>query len=228
MGLDQTQEHVALHFAWDAPSPPSRRRLETIVNGEVASLGARVIISPAGSNVICFCQVSPGESRPKTALTLGRSVLEHAYNEYPEAKARCGVGTPVPDLNKWHISFREAGQALEMARRLSETKPLYYPDLSVYRLLLLIEHNPELMSFQEEVLGPLLSYEGGNDYIRTLEAFFEQNGNLSRTARSLYIHRNTLSYRMERIAEITGLNLNNPDTSLALQLALRIYRMKQG
>jgi purine catabolism regulator len=195
------------------------------VNGEVARLGTKVIISPTGSDVICFCQVAPGKKRPTEALELSQNVLLRAYEEYPDAHARCGVGTPAPDLNNWQDSFREAGQALAMARRLSESKPLYYPDLSVYRLLMLVEDNPELRSFQEEVIGPLLSHDGGKNLIETLEAYFKNNGNLSQTAEALFIHRNTLFYRMEKIAEITGLDLSNPDTSLAIQLALRIYHM---
>jgi purine catabolism regulator len=225
MGLDQTQEHVALQFAWDSDSPPSRRRLETIVNGEVMRVGAKVIINPTGSNVICFCQVPPDEPRPATALDLGKSILERAMVEYPEARARCGIGTPASDLNKWQISFRESGQALEMAFRLSESKPLYFPDLSIYRLLLLIEPHPELEVFKEEILGALLSYEGGDTLVTTLEAYFANNANLSKTAEALYIHRNTLTYRMDRISEITGLDLTNPDTSLSVQIALRIHRM---
>jgi purine catabolism regulator len=226
MGLDQTQHHVALQFAWDSPSPPSRRRLETIVNGEVARSGVKVIINPTGSNVICFCQVSPEEPRPTTALTLGKKSLGRAREEYPHAQARCGIGSPAANLNKWQESFRESGQALELACRLGETEPLYFPDLSIYRLLLLIEPHPELDLFKEEVLGSLLSYDGGEELIATLEAYFRNSGNLSKTSEELFVHRNTLSYRMERIAEITGLDLTNPDTALAVQIALRIHRMR--
>jgi len=62
----------------------------------------------------------------------------------------------------------------------------------------------------------------------TLEAFFEQKGNLSQTAKVLFIHRNTLSYRLKQISEITGFDLKNCDTALSVQLALKIYRMMQG
>lgn len=226
MGLDLTQAHVALRFAWDGSAPPSRRRLETLVNGEVAHKGLKVIVSPMGVEVICFCQVPPAASRPEISLALGQTVLDQGLREYPDTPARCGIGTPAMSLSDWRTSFRQAGQALEMARRFKEDKPMYFPDLSVYRLLFQIEHNPELIAFQEEILGPLLSYEGGRELIHTLEAYFEHNGNLSQTAEDLYIHRNTLIYRMERIAGITDLDLDKPETRLAVQLALHIYRMR--
>jgi purine catabolism regulator len=226
MELDLTQAHVALRFAWDGPSPPSRRRLETLVNGEISRLGLNVIVDTMGTEVVCFCPVPPTAGRPEQALVLARAVLDQDKREYPDIPARCGVGTPSHDLNAWRTSFRQAGQALEMARRLGEHKPLFFPDLSVYRLLLQIEHNPELSAFQEETLGSLLAYEGGQELIHTLEAYFDHNGNLSQTAEALFVHRNTLIYRMERIAGITGMDLDKPGTRLALQLALHIYRMR--
>jgi purine catabolism regulator len=225
MGLDLHQAHVALRFAWDGPSPPSRRRLETLVNGEVTRIGLRVVVNAMGAEVICFCQVPLGRNRPEIALAFAQSVLDQEMREFPDTNARCGVGTAAQDLSEWRTSFRQAGQALEMARRLGEIEPLFFSDLSVYRLLMQIEHNPELIAFQEEILGPLLAYEGGAELIRTLEAYFEHNGNLSQAAEALFIHRNTLIYRMERIAGITDLDLDKPETRLAVQLALHIYRM---
>ncbi len=224
MGLDKNQAHAALQFIWDSPNPPSRRRLETSIHGEVIRMGIKVILNPAGEAIICFCQVPPNDNGYQLALKLGANVLEQTINEFPNAPVRCGIGSPT-SLNRWHISFREAGLALDMATRLKKDKPLYYPDLSIYRLLLLLETNPELKAFQEDTLGTLLLHENRNEFIRTLEAFFEQNGNLSQTAKVLFIHRNTLSYRLKQISEIAGLDLKNCDTALAVQLALRISRM---
>lgn len=218
MGLDLAQSHAVLRFAWDSAAPPSPRRLETLVNGEVARQNLIVIQEALGSEVVCVCPAA-------AALLLAEAVLDHAAEEYPEAAARCGVGAPVADLSLWRDSFRQAGQALEMARRLRAREPLYFPDLSVYRLLLQLEYHPELQAFKQEILGDLLAHEGSGDFLRTLEAYFESNGNLSQAAEALFIHRNTLIYRMERIAEISGLDLDNTETRLAVQLALRIHRM---
>jgi len=225
MALDMDQAHVALRFAWDSPAAPSRRRLETIVNGEIARQGVAVVTSPMGNEVVCFCQVPSGVARPALALALGQAVSSQGEQEYPDAVILCGVGSPAKELGQWRISFRQAGQALEMARRLGERSPLYFADLSVYRLLLQLEHSPELVAFQEETLGRLLAHESSDELISTLEAYFAHNGNLSQAAEALYIHRNTLVYRLERIASITDLDLDNPETRLALQLALHIQRM---
>ena len=228
MGMDLNQKHAALRIAWDAPETPSRRRLETLVSGEVSRLGINVIVNPMSSEVICICQVASDVDRPEIIIKLGQAILDQGREEYPIIPMRCGVGTPADDLTNWRDSFRQAGQALEMARRLGENKPLYFPDLSVYRLLMQIEHNPELMNFQEQTIGTLIAHEGSSDLIQTLEAYFENKSNLSQTAEALYIHRNTLLYRMERIQEILKLDLDRPASRLAVQLAMHIYRMMGG
>jgi purine catabolism regulator len=226
MELDLEQAHVAVRFSWDGPEPPSRRRLETLVNGAVSLMNLKALVNPMGTEVVCFCQVPPQPVRPEAGLILGEAVLEQGGREYPHTPVRCGVGIPAVDMSDWRSSFRQAGQALEMARRLQAARPLFYTDLSVYRLLFQLEHNPELIAFQEEILGPLLAHEAAGEFIHTLEAFFEHNGNLSQTAEALFIHRNTLLYRMERLARITNLNLDKPDNRLAMQLALHIYKMR--
>jgi len=159
------------------------------------------------------------------ALALAEAVRKAAAGEYPKIEIYAGLGRPAGDLPDWKDSYREASQALSMAARLREQKPLYFGDLSVYRLLFQLEGNPELEAFCREALGPLLEYEGGGDLLETLEAFCERLGNLSQTAEKLFIHRNSLLYRMERISQIAGLDMNNPDTRLAVHLALKVRKM---
>lgn len=225
IGFDLGKRHVALRFSWDAQTPPSMRRLETLVNGEVTKREVKALVEALGSEIVCICQVDANTGRPKAPLALANAVADLAQQEFPDIPVRCGIGSPAEDLSLWRDSFRQAGQALELARRLDERNPQYFPDLSVYRLLLQLEHFPDLQAFKNEILGPLISYEGGGDLINTLEAYFDHNGVLSQAAEALYIHRNTLIYRMERIAEISGLDLDNTETRLAVQLALRIHRM---
>ncbi|HVM72643.1 MAG TPA: helix-turn-helix domain-containing protein [Anaerolineales bacterium] len=227
MDLDLSEAHVALRFAWLGADPPSRRRLETLISGEVTRLGLKVIVSPMGSEIVCFCQVPRGVRPPDPAIRFAQAVLDQAGREYGEARVLCGLGTPTNGIDEWRSSFRQAGQALELSRRFREQKPLYFQDLSVYRLLIQLENSPELIAFQEEMLGALLASEGARELIHTLQVYFEHNGNLSQAAEALFVHRNTLIYRMDRIAALTGAALDDPETRLAMQLALHIYRMME-
>ena len=146
----------------------------------------------------------------KTLNTLLRVVVEHGY---PLERALQEIGL---DYNP--LQHPQPGSTQVSTGAYSQ----------LYRLLMQIEHNPELIAFQEETLGPLLAYEGGAELIRTLEAYFQHNSVLSQTAEALFIHRNTLLYRMERIGEILKLDLDKPASRLAVQLALHIHRMTGG
>jgi purine catabolism regulator len=225
MGYDVEPPHAALVWRWaEGPSVPSLRRLETIVNQSVSKQGVSALVRPRDPEVVVFCAVSDA-SHPEAALALAEAIRKAALDEYPQQNLWGGVGRVAAELNDWKDSYREATQACSMAARLREKRPLYFGDLSVYRLLFRLEGDPELEAFCREALGPLLDYTGGGDLLETLEAFCERLGNLSQTAEKLFIHRNSLLYRLERVAQITGMDLDNPDTRLAVHLALKVRKM---
>ncbi len=225
IGYDIEPPHAALVWKWGGKDPkPSLRRLETLVNQSATKLGLAALIRPRGEEVVAFCAVADA-GRPEAALRLADEVRAAGVVEYPSAIPHGGVGRTAGEFEDWRDSHREATQALSMALRLGERVPLFFGDLSVYRLLFQLERSPELEAFCREVLGPLMDYEGAGDLLETLEAFCERLGNLSQTAEKLFIHRNSLLYRMERIHQIAGIDMNNPDTRLAVHLALKIRRM---
>lgn len=225
INYDVEPPHAALIWHWaEGAVTPSLRRLETLVNQSVAQLGLGTLVRPHGNEIVAFCAVTD-LGRPEAALTLAQTIYRAAADEYPDTALFCGVGRSVAEVLEWKDSYREAAQALLMSIRLHEQRPLHFGDLSVYRLLFQLESNPELENFCRETLGPLLDYAGNGDLLETLEAFCERLGNLSQTAERLFIHRNTLLYRMERISQLTGLDMNNPDTRLAVHLALKVRKM---
>ncbi|HEY4690464.1 MAG TPA: helix-turn-helix domain-containing protein [Anaerolineae bacterium] len=226
LGHNVAAPHAAIVLAWDGDTHPSLRRLETVLNGEIGLSRAAALVRVEADRVGAFVAVETIGS-PKPARDLAEAVYARAMGEYPHAILRCGVGRPAGGILEWRTSYQEAGQALDIARQLDERRPMYFGDLSVYRLLFKMSEHPDLISFCRQTLGTLIEYDRkqNSNLIETLEAFFAHNGNLSQTAETLFIHRNTLQYRMERIAELAGIDLDNPETRLALQLALKAYRL---
>ncbi len=136
-----------------------------------------------------------------------------------------GVGRIRSGLDGIRHSHQNARQALTIGRRLHGTGSVtYFEKLGVYRLIYAAENLPELATFQEEALGVLIEYDRGHGagLIKTLEAFFAANCSPKEAATMLHVHRNTVLYRLERIAEITGLDLNASDVRLRLHLALHV------
>lgn len=136
-----------------------------------------------------------------------------------------GVGRIRSGLDGIRLSHQDARQALTIGRRLhGPGNVTSFERLGVYRLIYAAEHLPELRTFQDEALGSLTQYDRdhGADLIRTLEAFFTANCSPKEAAALLHVHRNTVLYRLERIADITGLDLNASDIRLRLHLALHV------
>ncbi len=84
-----------------------------------------------------------------------------------------------------------------------------------------LSHSPDISPFRKLVLS-LIDYDQqrGSDLVRTLSVYFESGANASETADRLFLHRNSLLYRLERIQELTRLDLKQPEARLALQLGL--------
>ncbi|HEV2528855.1 MAG TPA: helix-turn-helix domain-containing protein [Thermomicrobiales bacterium] len=123
-------------------------------------------------------------------------------------------------------SHQEARQALTLGRRLNGPgQTTSFQDLGVYRIIYAAEGLPEIAEFHDETLHSLLAYDQqhGADLIRTLQAFFRANCSPKEAASLLTVHRNTVLYRLDRIGEITGMDLDDSDVRLRLQLALRIH-----
>jgi purine catabolism regulator len=142
----------------------------------------------------------------------------------------CGIGRVAKNLQSIPQSFREAQQALEIGRRLfGEDKLHSFARLGVYRLLFYLDGQSELTDFYQETLGPLLHQDARNEgaLIETLEGFFRCNGNLSETARTMHLHRNSLLYRLGRIEELLGRSLEDPELRLSLQIALKIHHVRK-
>ncbi len=139
----------------------------------------------------------------------------------------CGVGRPCVGLKALRESFREAEKALALSDQLwSEPRVTFFGDLSLYELLLAV--NPEqLRSFCNSWLSDIIDYDDQHksDLLITLDAFFGSNGNMRLTAKDLNIHRNTLVYRLNRISEITQLDMDDANVHLNLHLALKAHHL---
>ncbi|MBW3659244.1 MAG: GAF domain-containing protein [Actinobacteria bacterium] len=102
------------------------------------------------------------------------------------------------------------------------------PDLGVFALLFNQSGREDLDRFVTGALGPVLAYdeERGSELTRTLEAYFEAGGNLTRAAQRLHVHVNTLYQRCERISSLLGVDWQDPAEALRIHLALQVRRLQ--
>jgi purine catabolism regulator len=144
------------------------------------------------------------------------------------APVSLGVGRYHEGLSGLASSYREAERALAIGQRmLGGNRTVAFDDLGIYRILFPLVGTPELEAFCHELVGALEAYDRrhGAELLKTLAAFFACNGNHVQTARMLHLHRNTLLYRLDRIREIAGVDLDDPETRLSLQVALKALQV---
>jgi sugar diacid utilization regulator len=117
------------------------------------------------------------------------------------------------------------------ARSADETGPaaLAFEDTGAYRLLLpaMSEDPAELQRFYEETVAPLVAYDDQyeTDLVQTLETFLDADGNVAGTAQRLFTHRHTIRYRLERVRDLTGLDVASTDGRERLGLGLKAMRV---
>ena len=207
--------------------------LESVISLVRDDLSRRGVSGAVGQYVDAIVGLYPLED-DGNAVSRARSSVEAVRDQlasrFPKGLVAAGISRPAAGMSSLREAYREAKDSVVIAHELSDRESTtFYGDLKLYQLLLALkERNLEhLQQFYSDALGPLVAHDQRkqSDLIRTLSGFFAANGNLAKAAQELDVHRNTLVYRLERIAELTKLDLDDSDNRLILHLALKTQRV---
>jgi PucR C-terminal helix-turn-helix domain/GGDEF-like domain len=199
------------------------RGARAVVGKAIAALSERD--GAAGVEVLLLV---PGSEEPVAARAADAVMreMESALAGYTFALGRSRIAEDPADLP------RAAGEALlaaNVAEGGSEEEVLAFEQTGAYRLLLsaMTENPSELQRFYAETVEPLVAYDEQyeTDLLQTLGTFLEADGNVAGTAQRLFTHRHTVYYRLERIRELTGLDVSSSDGREKLSLGLKAMRV---
>jgi DNA-binding PucR family transcriptional regulator len=164
-----------------------------------------------------------------TAARAAEAVLqemEAALAGYTFALGRSRIAEDPADLPR---AASEALLAANVAQGSRDGTALAFEQTGAYRLLLsaMSENPSELQRFYAETVEPLVAYDEQyeTDLVRTLETFLEADGNVAGTAQRLFTHRHTIYYRLERVRELSGLDVSSSDGREKLSLGLKSMRV---
>ncbi|MBO5378443.1 MAG: helix-turn-helix domain-containing protein [Ruminiclostridium sp.] len=154
---------------------------------------------------------------------LARSISDTLQTEF-FTRVNVGIGTPVMGVKDLARSFKEAQIAIEVGKVFDTEKNIVsYDNLGIARL---IYHLPTTLceTFLKEVFkkGSIDSLD--HETLFTIQRFFENNLNVSETSRKLFVHRNTLVYRLDKIKKLTGLDLREFDHAIIFKIALMVRK----
>ena len=184
-------------------------------------------LTQAGGYAAAFRERNSARARgkPWLAQAVGEQLIVHGARLYPTGAITVGIGGPAATPVELPRAYRQARRAFETACRFGQHgRVVTFADLGIYRLLHQVDDPAELADFAQHVLGPLLAYDRahGAEFVRTLAVYLHHHGSLQLAARELCVHVNTVSYRLQRIQTITGLDLTEADDRLAAAIALKI------
>ncbi len=139
-------------------------------------------------------------------------------------KATVGIGIPVTGVKELATSFKEARMALEIGRIFDKERNIInYSHMGIARLIYQLPTTLCEMFLREVFrIGNVESLD--SETLFTIQRFFENNLNVSETSRGLFVHRNTLVYRLEKIKKLTGLDLREFDDAILFKVALMVKK----
>ena len=180
------------------------------------SVGAEILLLVPGAD----------EAQARRAGEAILRELEAGLSGYTFALGRSRVAEDPADLPR---AVNEALLAANVVEGGSETPVLAFDETGAYRLLLsaMSEDPEELQRFYAETVEPLVAYDEQyeTDLIQTLETFLDADGNVAGTAQRMFTHRHTIYYRLERVRELSGLDVSSSDGREKLSLGLKAMRV---
>jgi sugar diacid utilization regulator/putative methionine-R-sulfoxide reductase with GAF domain len=232
--------HRLPHRAWAIVLEPDDSRSEAematrgrqdrldVVLGDVVRRqvpGALTVVRSASAVVLVPEETAPDLARAERMAEL---LLAAATPVLRPATVSAGIGNLAKSVAELARSHVEGRQALRLSRRAgTRSQVTSYRSLGAFRLLLEVQSPEALRGFVGELLGPLLKYAESREtpLLETLEALAAARWVRRAAARALGIHINSMTYRIERIQTLTGLSLDDPETRVAVAIALRARAM---
>jgi sugar diacid utilization regulator len=228
LGYDPSREHRILAAAIEAAAsarpaggtPAMLKRVAAAIDHFFTTRMPGAITSIRDDEVVIVVPEPAAETARLAAACLARM-----RDLFGEAVITIGIGSPCRDPADIARSYGQARRTIDAVVRLGrQGQVVAFEDLGIHRLLLQVPDLAELRSFAAEILGRLDGQERqrGTELLATLACYFRENSSPQRTARSLHVHPNTVAYRIRRIQEITGLQLDTYRDRLMAQVALEI------
>lgn len=191
-----------------------------VLKGMFSSQSGDYITAVDESSVILIKTIDPGSTH-EDLMAIANTIVS-MMNAEAMMNVKVSFGTVVPELKDVSKSYKEAKMALDVGKIFyAEKNVVAYSTLGIGRLIYQLPVNL-CKIFIEEIFGDNVPSDLDEETLNTINKFFENNLNVSETSRQLFVHRNTLVYRIEKLQKSTGLDLRNFDDALTFKIALMV------
>lgn len=198
----------------------------------INSYHENALLTQKSDNVIAFLPPAGGDRDKLMAVARSTAAVirERCRELLPDLSVSVGLGRFHADPAETRRAFRESQSALQVSQRLGETGAVVtFDDMGIYKLLLsALEEDPdEVKSFYEETIARVEEYDSAHnsDLLGTLETYLANDRSVAATASTLFTHRHTIRYRLGRIADLTGLDVQKSEDQEKLSFGLKAMRL---
>ena len=193
-----------------------------VVSGLFPDKQKDFVFNISETDTVLVKEIKP-DNNTREMEKLAASIVDTLQGDH-YIKAVVGIGTPIGNIKDLASSFKEAQIAMEVGKVFdTERQVISYDHLGIARLIYQLPTTVCEM-FLREVFkqGSIESLD--QETLFTIQRFFENNLNVSETSRGLFVHRNTLVYRLEKIKKLTGLDLREFDDAIVFKVALMVKK----
>lgn len=166
--------------------------------------------------------ISADNTEEKDIVNAIRTIYNIFIKENKHVHVRIGIGEIAQGLEGLKKSYDQS----RIARKtINKSGVMFYKELGIYQLLFYIDDTSKIDDYVKEILNPLLIYDKKNNQnlIDTLREYLKCGQNVSQASQNLYIHRNTMIKRVEKIEELLGCSIKNAEVTNQLYNAVKIY-----
>ena len=230
-------DDFARYLARRRPKEPAiqelKRRLADAVRLQTRQLFSNFLLGPRSDNVILFLGCAEGEGPEELAekaQRLAKGIQRYVKGLLPDLTVSVGIGDYKKDPAQLPDAYSEARVALEIGHRIHGPSCVStFGRTGTYKLLFrVLQENPEeLEAFYGETLEPVVHYDSryGTELVQTLITYLSNDASTARTAGDLFAHRHTIRYRLDRVGELSGLDVDKSEDRERLTLGIKAMQL---
>ncbi|AJA47203.1 transcriptional regulator [Clostridium pasteurianum DSM 525 = ATCC 6013] len=202
-----------------------KQNVEVIILSIMNKKGKKVLNVMHRDSIIIMFPMDEKDIYEDRYLDSANEIVKTVSEKMKELTVSVGIGSSTNKLRDFHISVDQAQKALNMIRIFGEKNTVRtYKKLGIYRIFFETNNKREMKQIYYEMLGKLIEYDNKNEsnMLKTLETYISEGANLGKAAEKLFIHRNTMKYRMNRIEEILECDLKDINILFEFMEAIKI------
>lgn len=201
------------------------------LKGKISQYDPKIVFARKNDEFVLIVPVEKEKPNEKKYWqTLTNQIKKWLDYRGETSVVKVGIGGVTKQFSDYYKCYQQALQSLNVIKHQEDSEQVaFFEDLGSYTLLHLLKDTEEANFFMNNFLEKLKDHSNSSqvDLFQTLRVYLEQNGSIKKTAENLYIHRSTLLYRLEKIKEILGMDIDDADIRFNLMLTYKLYDLSR-